>query len=181
MLFAQKHQRTWKLLEWLMAALSIQLKLESFLYFCHHYRDSRKTVSVCTQPYWLLLLNFWKGEGSGLVCKFCSCSFTLSRSVRENIGLVKFFFCYSDFSESNSDNVETSVFQPCEVLAFSKGLKWRLSWWWQLRGMKCQWWGSALCVHSSFIYLLTEMSVIPSLFCEENLCIGFRDILSLIL
>lgn len=36
----------------------------------------------------------------------------------------------------------------------------------------------AECVHSSFIYLLTEMSVIPSPFCGENLCIGFRDILS---
>lgn len=36
----------------------------------------------------------------------------------------------------------------------------------------------SVCVHSSLIYLLTEMSVMPSQFCGENLKIGFRDILS---
>lgn len=36
----------------------------------------------------------------------------------------------------------------------------------------------SVCVHSSFIYLLTEMSVVSSQFCGENLRIGFRDILS---
>lgn len=36
----------------------------------------------------------------------------------------------------------------------------------------------SVCVHSSFIYLLSEMSVISSQFCGENLRMGFRDILS---
>lgn len=80
-----------------MATASVQLRLVPFLYFCHYSRDSKKNVGVHTQ-YCFLLLNFWRGQVGGLICKFCGCSVTSSRSVKENIGAVKICFCYSDFS-----------------------------------------------------------------------------------
>lgn len=54
----------------------------------------------------------------GLVCIFCGCSVTSSRSVKENIGAVKSCFCYSDFGSVSLIlvNVETLVSQPCEIL-----------------------------------------------------------------